>query len=138
MSAYLFGSITGRLALVLCVVTIALPYALRRNGFGRMLGAGQNHAASYLRRMWPHFWIGYGIVTLSIIHACAVMGGMGRANSYGILCAMAAFFLLLFEMTTGLTLREQKLVSRKLYRTVHFWTMLAFAAALSLHVFWNG
>jgi len=138
MIVHLLGSVTGRLAVVLCLLTVALPYGLRRGRFARRLGIGQDHTVPYLRRMWPHFWVGYGIVVLSVIHVGAVMGSMGRANSAGVWSATVGLFLLVFEVATGLTLKEQTLPARKAVRSIHFWTMVVLGSALGLHVWWNG
>ncbi len=138
MIVYLIGSVAGRVATVLCVVVIVLPYLLRRNRLSRGLGLAQEHATPYLRRLWPHFWIGYAILALSVVHAGTVMGGMRRANVAGIWAATAAFFLLLLEMVLGLTLKDDRLAERRPLRRIHFWTMTVFLAALGLHLWWNG
>ena len=135
MLVHLLGSVTGRLAVVLCVLTVALAYVLRR---GRALGIGETLAVPYIKRLWPHFWVGYGILGLTAIHVGAVMGSMGRANGAGIWAATVALFLLLFEVTTGLTLKERTLPRRKTTRRIHFWTMVGLGATLALHVWWNG
>lgn len=138
MIGYFIGSLAGRIATVLCVAVIALPYLLRRNRLSRGLGMAQEHAAPYLRRLWPHFWVGYLILGLTAVHAGTVMGAMARANPAGIWAATGAFFLLLFEMAVGLNLKEEKLLARRSARRLHFWTMAGFVAALGLHLWWNG
>jgi hypothetical protein len=138
MIPYLIGSVTGRVATVLCVVVIVLPYLLRRNRLSRGLGLAQEHATPYLRRLWPHFWIGYAILALSVVHAGTVMGEMGRANVAGIWAGTAVFFLLLFEMVLGLTLKDDRLAERRPLRRIHFWTMTAIVTALGLHLWRNG
>jgi hypothetical protein len=137
MIVYFIGVIAGRVATVLCVLVIVLPYLLRRNRLSRGLGLAQEHATPYLRRLWPHFWIGYAIVTLSTLHAGTVMGTMARANSVGILAATAAFFLLLFEIALGLNLKDERLPARRPTRQLHFWTMAAFVAAVGAHLWLN-
>jgi hypothetical protein len=87
MMAYFIGGIAARIATVLCVLAIALPYLLRRNRLSRGLGLAQEFAAPYLSRLWPHFWVGYVILGLSVLHAGTVMPAMGRANSRGVLAA---------------------------------------------------
>lgn len=98
----------------------------------------QEQAAPYLRRLWPHFWLGYVILALSIVHAGTVMGAMRRANSAGLLAATGAFFLLLFEIVLGLSLQDEGLSGRRPLRRLHFWTMAAFVATLGLHLCLNG
>jgi hypothetical protein len=138
MMVYFIGSLAGRLATVLCAMAIALPYLLRRNRVSRGLGFAQDHAAPYLRRLWPHFWVGYSILALTIVHMGSVMGAMGRANSAGTWAATGAFFLLLIEIVQGLNLKDETLAARRPARRLHFWTMAGFIAALSLHLWWNG
>ena len=135
MLVYFVGTIAARLATLLCVLAIALPYALRN---GRKLGLAQEHARPYLNRLWPHFWVGYTILALSTVHAGTVMNAMRSANSSGILAATAAFFLLLLEVGLGLILKERSLAARKTLRRLHFWTMAAFMAALVMHLWING
>jgi hypothetical protein len=138
MMHYLLASVTGRSALVLCTVTVGLPYLLRGGTVAPGLRVRQELKAPYLRRLSPHFWLGYGIVALTMTHVVAVMGSMGTAKAAGIWSATVALLLLLFEVTTGLTLREQSLRTRRTTRRVHFWTMVAFGGALGLHMWWNG
>jgi hypothetical protein len=120
------------------VVVVALPYLLRRNRLSRGLGLAQGHARPYLRRLRPHFWVGYFILGLSVVHAGTVMGAMGRANGIGIVPATGAFFLLLFEIALGLNLKDTRLATRRPVRRLHFWTMVGFAGALGLHLWLNG
>jgi hypothetical protein len=138
MIVYFIGSLAGRVATVLCAVTITLPYLLRRNRFSRSLGLAQEHAAPYLRRLWPHFWVGYAILALTVVHMGSVMGAMGRAKGAGIWAATGALFLLLLEVAQGLNLKDESLSARKSARRLHFWTMAGFVAALGLHLWWNG
>jgi hypothetical protein len=135
--SYLIGEIAARVAVVLCVFTIALPYLLRRGRVSRGFGLAQDHAVPYLRRMWPHVWMGYAILALSTAHAGTVMGAMAHANRFGLLAATAAFFVLLFGVVVGLSLRDETLPQRRPVRRLHFWTMIAFVALLAAHLYWN-
>jgi uncharacterized membrane protein len=138
MFTYFIGVLAGRVATVLCVVAITLPYLLRRNRLTRGLGFAQAHAAPYLRRLWPHFWVGYMILALSTLHMGTVTGAMGRANSVGIWAATLAFFLLLFEIAVGLNLKDERLSARTPMRRLHFWMMIGFVSALGVHLWLNG
>ena len=137
MIDYLIGSVAGRVATVLCVVVIGLPYVLRHNRLSRGLGLAQEHASPYLRRLWPHFWAGYGILVLSTVHAGTVMGGAKHFDSLGVYAATAAFFLLLFEASVGLSLKSDQVPIRRSLRRLHFWIMIAFAGALGMHLWLN-
>lgn len=136
MLVYFVGMLAGRVATALCVLVIALPYVLRRNRLSRGLGLAQD-AAPYLRRLWPHFRLGYAILALSVLHAGSVGRAMGRANGTGIWAATAAFFLLLFEIVWGLSLKDEALAGRRRLRRIHFWTMAAFVVTLAVHLWLN-
>lgn len=138
MIVYFISSLAGRVAMVLCVMVIALPYLLRRNRLSRGVGLAQEHATPCLRRLWPHFWVGYVILALSTVHAGTVMHAMGRANGAGIVAATGAFFLLLFEIALGLNLKDERLPVRRPLRRLHFWTVVAFAGAVGAHLWLNG
>jgi hypothetical protein len=62
---------------------------------------------------------------------------MRRTNRAGILAATAAFFLLLFEVMLGLSLKDSSLTGRGSVRNFHFWTMAAFVCALGVHLWLN-
>jgi hypothetical protein len=146
MRAYLIGALAARAATALCVLLIALPYVLRRNRLRRGLrpaqenqtqSQAQENSPPYLQRLWPHFWVGYLILALSTLHAGTVTPAMGRANGTGIWAATAAFFLLLFEIVLGLSLKETNCSPRRPLRRLHFWMMAAFVAALGAHLWFN-
>src|SRR3974390_3294051 len=113
MIGYFLGSLAGRVATLLCVLVILLPYVLRRSRFSRGLGFAQEHATPYLRRLWPHFWLGYAILALSTLHAGSVSRAMARANGAGIWAATVAFFLLVFEVAAGVGLEEAGVAARR-------------------------
>jgi hypothetical protein len=137
MTSYLVGGLAARIGTVLCVALILLPYVLRRNRLSRGIGLAPEHNVPYLRRLWPHFWIGYVVLALSMLHAGTVMPAMGRAKSAGIWAATAAFFLLLFEVVLGLSLKEADLSPRRPMQRLHFWMMVGFVSALGMHLWWN-
>jgi hypothetical protein len=137
MTTYLVSILAGRVAVVLCVCAILLPYLLRRNRLSVILGLAQQHASPYLHRLWPHFWLGYVILALSIVHAGTVAGVMSRANPAGIWAATIALFLLLLEVLLGLSLKDDRLTGRTSVRRVHFWTMTVLAGSLAAHLWLN-
>jgi hypothetical protein len=138
MMVYLIASVAGRVATVLCVLVILLPHLLRRHQLSRGLGVAPGQAAPYLRRLWPHFWVGYAILGLTVVHVGTVMGALGRASGAGIRAATGALLLLLCEIALGVNLKEQGLSARQPLRRLHFWTMPAFVTALGVHVWLNG
>ena len=90
--------------------------------------------------MWPHYWCGYLLVALSLIHAWAAMGAvsMKRADMTGLWSATAALGLLLFQTALGVLLQDQKLPTRKLLRRWHYWIMIALAVFVATHAWLNG
>jgi hypothetical protein len=136
MKTYLVSSIAGRVAVVLCAFGVLLPYLLRRNRFSVALGFSQQHAAPYLHRLWPHFWLGYLALGLSTVHAFTA--AMARANSTGVWAATAAWLLLMLEVMLGLSLQNVQLAGRKSVRRLHFWNMVAFVVLLTAHLWLNG
>jgi hypothetical protein len=137
MTNYLVSSVAGRIAVVLCVFAVLLPYWLRRNRCSRSLGLGPDNAGSYLHRLWPHFWLGYLIVGFSLLHTGTVMAAMARANPAGVWAATGALFLLMLEVLLGLSLKDARLGGRVLVRRLHFWTMTALLVLLSAHLWQN-
>jgi hypothetical protein len=134
MLLYAAGSLAARIAMVLCVLAIALPYWLRR---GRSKKIREARRVPYLRQLWPHFWAGYSVLGLSFFHAGTVMRAMGRADLRGIWAATAALLLMFFEVFLGLSLREGTLVGRKQVRRIHFWGMVLLVGALMMHLWLN-
>jgi hypothetical protein len=138
MLIYFIGGCAAGMALVRCVGLFGLFYLWGGNRMSRGLGLAQEHASPYLRRLWPHFWVGYLVLALSTLHAGAVMPAMGRAKGTGIWAATTAFFLLLFQVVLGLSLKEEGCSPRRPLRRIHFWMMVAFVGALTAHLWSNG
>jgi hypothetical protein len=138
MLRYLISSLAARSATVLCLFVAALPYLLRRNRRSRGVGRAEANPAPYLPRLWPHFWMGYLILALSFVHASLAMQLKARTNAVGILAATTAFFLLLGEVVVGLTLKQDRTTTRRTLRRIHFWIMIVFAGALTIHLWLNG
>lgn len=137
MTSYLVSSVAGRIAVVLCVFAVLLPYWLRHNRLSRSLGLGRDNAGAYLHRLWPHFWLGYLIVGFSLLHTGTVMTAMARANPAGVWAATGALFLLMLEVLLGLTLKDAGLRRRALVRRLHFWTMTGLLTLLVAHLWLN-
>ena len=138
MWRYFISSLAARTATVLFVCVAVLPYRLRRNRLSRGIGRAPANPAPYLPRLWPHFWMGYSILVLSFVHASVAMQPKARQNPLGILAATAAFFLLLGEVAVGPTLKKDRTTTRRPLRRIHFWIMIGFAGALTIHLWLNG
>jgi hypothetical protein len=124
MFIYAVGSVAARMAAVLCVAVIGLPYLLRGEPLRR-------------QRLRPHFWIAYFVTGLTIVHVGTAMRAMIRANVAGTWCATGALLLLIFEIVAGLALRESGWKGRGGSRRIHFWTAIGFTGLLSMHLWLN-
>jgi len=129
MIVYLLSSLAGRVAVVVLLALIAMPYVLRRNSTAM--------PGPYLRRMWPHFWGAYIVLALSTAHAWIAMSRTRGANRSGILAGNAGFILLIFEVAVGLALKAESSSMRRTLRRLHFWTMTAIAGTLGIHLWLN-
>jgi hypothetical protein len=139
MIAYFVGSATGWIAVILMVFEIVLPYLIRRVSLSQPPTLSQTPASTYLGRMWPHYWLGYALVALALVHAFAVMEGpVGRANAEGIWAATGALLLLFLQVSLGLYLQSRRATSRRLVKRCHFWGRLAAVGFLVLHIGLNG
>lgn len=138
MFSYFVSVLAARVATVLCLVVALLPYVLRGNRLSPKLGLTAQGNTPYLRRLWLHFWVGYLIAGLTVLHVGMVMESMGRANVVGIWAASAALSLLVFEIVLGLSLKDPGLSGRRVLRRIHFWGMVSFVAALGIHLVFNG
>lgn len=68
MTAPDITSVTGWIGFVLIGLEVLFPYLLRRNRMS-LLGSVEIGAGTpYLKRMWPHYWLGYLLLLLGLIH----------------------------------------------------------------------
>jgi len=114
-------------------VTVVLPYALRR----------RRSARAFLERLRPHYWIGFTLAGLSLVHAglsmssAPVPGGLDWA--VGIWVATGAMLLVFGQLSLGLGLRKTPDgLDRQRRRRLHFLTMTLLVAAGAAHVALNG
>ncbi|HVR08884.1 MAG TPA: hypothetical protein VMW75_12620 [Thermoanaerobaculia bacterium] len=117
---------SGWLLVALLAVTIRLPYRPRARP-----------SAALLRppRLRLHFWLGYAIAALALVHAMAAMtrGIVGRAHPAGLRLASLALLLAFGEVGIGLALRG-RIRSRATVRRLHFWVMALLVALVVIHV----
>jgi hypothetical protein len=123
---------SGWVVAALTGVTITIPYLLRR----RLTWAG-----TYLERLRPHYWIGFTIAGLSLVHAGLAMSSGptpgGVAWTVGIWIATGALLLVFGQLSLGLGLRRPAGPDRKRRRRLHFLTMALLAGAGAGHVLLN-
>jgi hypothetical protein len=94
----------------------------------------------YLARLWPHYWLGYLLIALSLLHTVLPMrpGGMRGQNATGLWLATAGLVALLLQLVLGLYLQDTKLEERRGMRSWHYWLMFVVAVTVVGHVWLNG
>jgi hypothetical protein len=139
MSTFFYTSASGWITSLLLGVEILLPYLLRRSRVSRALDIVPLQSGRYLLRMKPHYWLGYLVLGLSMLHAWFPMqaGYMKRANMAGLWFATAVLLLIMFQALSGLTLQEARLPGRAKIRNCHYWTMIAVALCVGAHIYLN-
>lgn len=130
---YALAESSGWAIAALTGVTVALPYVLRR---------GARPAAAYLVRLRPHYWIGFTLAGLSLLHAGLAMSSTptpgGADWAAGIWVATGAMLLVFGQVSIGWGLRTVRGAERRRRRRLHFLTMTALVAAGLVHVVLNG
>ncbi len=112
--------------IVLLVATIIYPFLLHSG----ILGPVQ----PFLKRMRFHYWLGYSIAGIVLIHFWVPMsaGLAGRTNALGLDLATVALFLIFRQVMLGRQLRWPKLSKRRVVRRWHFWVMIGAYAIVAL------
>jgi hypothetical protein len=128
-------SVSGWILIPLFGMVVSLPYLLRGKAF-RTAGV---RAGPLLARMRPHYWIGFAIAGLTLLHAVVPMssGPMRGVNVTGLYLASAALILVIVQVFLGVNLRNPRLPNRRLVRRWHFWVMAAMAGAGLVHIWLN-
>ena len=131
MLSYAITSATGWVMVVLLVATILYPFLLRSG----ILGPVQ----PFLKRMRFHYWLGYSIAGIVLIHVWVPMiaGLAGRTNALGLDLATVALFLIFGQVMLGRQLRWPKLSMRRVVRRWHFWVMIGIVVFALGHVALN-
>jgi hypothetical protein len=142
MIRFLLVSATGWVAVLAIGIETALPYILRealRNQAARASAGSLPVRLPRLRaRLWPHYWLGYALLALVLVHTSFVMGAaMGRADPIGIWAATLALSLIFLQLAIGLILKSE--ASNQLQvRRWHFWSMIAMVGLVLTHLFRSG
>ena len=92
----------------------------------------------FLIRLRPHYWLGYIIVGLSLLHAALSMTRqlMSGTNSVGLLLATGTLMLLFIQLAIGISL-SQRTENRREQRRWHFTLMLTIVAFGAGHIALN-
>jgi hypothetical protein len=111
------GPLSGWVALALVPLTAIAAWVLRRFVRG-----------NFVRRMRPHFVLGYATLAFALVHVWTSMGSMRGANSTGIWLATLALFALGFQALVGTNLQSPGAFRLRL----RAWHLIAFAAVAVL------
>jgi hypothetical protein len=128
---FALAEVSGWAIALLTGVTISIPYLLRRR-----------RGPAILERLRPHYWIGFTLAGLSLLHAGLAMssiptpGGAGWAA--GIWVAFGALLLVFGQVSIGAGLRTLRGAERRRRRRLHFATMTVLVAAGLAHIVLNG
>jgi hypothetical protein len=127
---YLQSALSGWAGVLLFGSGLAMAYLLRRSA-----GA----TAPYLRRMWPHYRLGYLTFFVSFAHAWFAMrsGNIRGINLTGVWIATVALIVILWQIGVGLLLRVPAQLKRRALRRLHFWSMALVAGLIVLHIALN-
>ena len=124
---------SGWVLLAALAATIAVPFALRHR-------SGRDAVQRPLRqRLRPHYWLGYVIAALALVHAGLATGsGLAlHANATGVSLATAALVLVGAQVCLGVLLREPSVRNRPALRRRHRWVMVGIVAVTVGHIVLN-
>jgi len=117
--------------IVLLVATVLYPFLLRSG----VLGPVQ----PFLKRMRLHYWLGYSIAGIVLIHVWVPMSAdlIGRTSALGLDLATVALLLIFGQVMLGRQLSWPKLATRRVVRRWHFWVMIGIVVFVLGHVVLN-
>src|SRR5579862_8921512 len=108
MPASLIASASGWALVVMTAVTVSIPFGLHRQLRASPWRFKLKQGRAFLQRMRPHYWLGYIIAVVTLVHVFVAMGaGLSLGlNVLGLLLASAALFLLFAQVLLGRSLRR--------------------------------
>src|SRR5215469_996287 len=118
------ASASGWLLVALTATTVTLPFVLRPGAVARALGLAASKSAPFLRRMRPHYWLGYAIAGITLFHAVLAMSTAtsGHVNVLGLYLATLALCLVFVQIALGRALRQPAVEGRRALRRAHLWS----------------
>lgn len=130
MTDYLENALSGWLGVMLFGSGLIMPYLLR---------GVSGIKTPYLRRLWPHYWLGYLTLLVSSAHAWLAMrsGNMRGINPTGVWIATIALLIMIWQVAVGLILQDPTQSNRRKLRRIHFWTMTLVAGFIVVHIALN-
>lgn len=137
MVRFVLVIVTGWMAVIGVGIEVSLPYLLRNTTARTSPDGPPQRAASLRTRLWPHYWIGYALVALILMHASFVMGPAVRASdTLGLWSATLALCVLFVQVGIGVVLKSAPGNQRQV-RGWHFWSMVIFSILLTAHLLRN-
>jgi hypothetical protein len=127
MGSALGSSVAGWVAIVLVVLAAAAAVILRR----------LRTMPPLVRRMRPHFILGYAALVLAAVHVYFAMGSMRGEDQGGLWAATLALFALGAQTFVGASLQDPGGYRRAL-RTWHIGILATLVVLLIWHVTANG
>lgn len=129
MSDFVWAALSGWAGVLMFASTFCLPFFMRR----------MRSKKPYLKRLWPHYWLGYALLAAALTHAWMSMrrGDMRGLSMAGLWLATGALFLIMWQVSVGLLLRVPEQGGRRALRRTHFWSMLLIGALLAAHIVLN-
>jgi hypothetical protein len=131
MLNYYITSVTGWFMIVVLLALVMYPFLLKSGIFGPV--------QPFLKRMRVHYWLGYTITALMLVHAMISMSSRLAigTNQIGLYLATGALLLIFLQVTLGLNLSSPKLSMRRVARRWHFWVMVGIVVFVLGHTILN-
>jgi hypothetical protein len=132
----LIASASGWALVVMTAVTISIPLALHRQLRASSWRFKLEKGRAFLRRMRPHYWLGYLIAAVTLVHVVVSLGaGLSLGRSvFGLLLASAALFLLFAQVLLGRSLRKPGVPARRALRRLHLILMIVIVVLGASHI----
>jgi cytochrome b561 len=127
MLAAFGSSATGWLAIALVIGAAALAIVLRR----------LRNSPPLVRRMRPHYVLGYAALVFAVLHVYFAMGSMRGEDPNGLWAATAALFALGAQTFVGASLQDPGGYRRAL-RAWHIGILTTLVVLIVWHVMANG
>ncbi|HUL15833.1 MAG TPA: hypothetical protein VLV88_07540 [Terriglobales bacterium] len=129
------NNIFGWVTALLIFFQLAWPFLLRF----RKSPISPASSTSFFASMRPHFWLGYALPVLALIHAWIPMssGHMPHTSLTGLRLATYALGLLLLQAFLGVAMRSTKGIAHIVLRRVHFTAMISIAVLIAAHIYLN-
>jgi len=130
VNEYLANALSGWAGVLLFGSGLMMPYLLRRVSRAK---------TPYLRRLWPHYWLGYLALLFSSAHAWLAMrsGNMRGIDSTGVWIATIALLIMLWQIAVGFMLKDPTQSNRRTLRRIHFWAVTSVAGFIVVHIALN-